>query len=98
MKKRRKERDTSQIEDECLACLAFIAYRTRRTTKRELCKVLAVTTRLTDDTEDEKRSGWWEYKFSNMHFAFKPLEGRVINGVLLEPSATGRCPPVVPAL
>jgi 5-methylcytosine-specific restriction endonuclease McrA len=88
MKRRRKERDISQIEDECLACLAFIAYRTRRTTKRELCKVLAVTTRLTDDTEDEKRSGWWEYKFSNMHFAFKPLEGRVINGILLEPSAT----------
>lgn len=82
MNARRKERKVSQIEDECLACLAFFAYRTKRTTKKELCRVLALTTRLTEDTEDSKRSVWWNYKFSNMHFAFKSLEGKILKGVL----------------
>jgi 5-methylcytosine-specific restriction endonuclease McrA len=86
MNARRRERKVSQIEDECLACLAFFAYRTKRATKKELCRVLALTTRLTEDTEDSKRAGWWEFKFSNTHFAFKPLEGKMINGILFEPS------------
>lgn len=74
MKRRRKERDATLIEDECLACLAFFAYRTERTTRPELVKALALSTRLDEPTKGS-REGWWKFKFDNIHFAFKSLEG-----------------------
>jgi len=78
--KRKKVRDASLIQDECLACLAFFAYRTERTTRSELVKILAQTTRLDEPTKKESREGWWKFKFDNMHFAFKQLEGESIRG------------------
>jgi hypothetical protein len=73
--KRKKARNPSLIQDECLACLAFFAYRTERITRKELVKVLAQTTRLDEPTKKDSRENWWKFKFDNIHFAFKSLEG-----------------------
>jgi len=79
MKRRRKERSITLIEDECLACLAFFAYRTERTTRDALVESLAKTTRL-DEKCKGTREGWWEFKFDNMHYAFKSSEGTTVRG------------------
>lgn len=88
MKRRRKERDATQIEDECLACLAFFAYRTERTTRPALVKALALSTRLDEPTKGS-REGWWKFKFDNIHFAFKPLEGTDVRGHVLAKTKKG---------
>ena len=88
--KRKKDGDITQIEDDCLAVLAFIAYRLHKNIpKKRLCDVLGQTTRLDEDTKTQiKRAGWWEFKFSNMHFAFKRSEGMEIQGLVLEQTNT----------
>lgn len=78
-KPRRKKRSLTLIEDECLACLAFFAYSTGRTTREALVESLALTTRL-DEKCKGTREGWWEFKFDNMHYAFKSSEGTEIRG------------------
>lgn len=88
MKKRRKERDATLIEDECLACLAFFAYRIERTTRPELVKALALSTRLDEPTKGS-REGWWKFKFDNIHFAFKSLEGKEVRGRSLTKTEKG---------
>ncbi len=80
MKRSRKIRDVSLIEDECLACLAFFAYRTERTTRSEL--VEAMSTRLDEPTKGS-REGWRKFKFDNIHFAFKKMEGTDVQGDLM---------------
>ena len=87
--KRKKAGDPSLIEDECLACLAFFAYRTERTARNELVKILAQTTRLNEPTERESREGWWKFKFDNMHFAFKQLEGENVRGTVMTKTDKG---------
>ena len=89
MKKSRKERDPSLIEDECLACLGFFAYRTDRTTRKALVESLAVATRLNEPTKPDSREGWWKFKFDNIHFAFKEQEGKKVRGKLLTETAKG---------
>jgi hypothetical protein len=88
MKIRRKERDATLIEDECLACLAFFAYRTERTTRPSLVKALALSTRLDEPTKGS-REGWWKFKFDNIHFAFKSLEGKDVRGCVLSKTDKG---------
>ena len=87
--KRKKARNPSLIQDECLACLAFFAYRTERITRKELVKVLAQTTRLDEPTKKDKREKWWKFKFDNIHFAFKSLEGENIRGRVLKNTQKG---------
>lgn len=91
MKRSRKIRDVSLIEDECLACLAFFAYRTERTTRPELVKALALATRLDEPTKGS-REGWWKFKFDNIHFAFKKMEGTEIRGRRLSKTDKGGAP------
>ena len=88
MKRRRKERSITLIEDECLACLAFFAYRTERTTRPELVKALALATRLDEPTKGS-REGWWKFKFDNIHFAFKEMEGTDVRGHLMSKTTKG---------
>ena len=88
MKRRRKERSITLIEDECLACLAFFAYRTERTTRPKLVKALALTTRLDEPTKGS-REGWWKFKFDNIHFAAKSLEGKAVRGSVLSKTTKG---------
>jgi hypothetical protein len=80
MKRKQKVRDVSLIEDECLACLGFFAYRTKRTSRPELVKALALATRLDEPTESHKRKGWWEFRFDNIHYAFRKMEGTEVRG------------------
>lgn len=87
--KQKKGRSVSLIQDECLACLAFFAYRTERATRTELVKILAKTTRLDEPTEKESREGWWIFKFDNMHFAFKELEGENVRGIVMTKTDKG---------
>ena len=82
MKRRRKERSITLIEDECLACLAFFAYSTERTTRDVLIKALALVTRLNEPSKGD-REGWWEFKFDNIHYAFKQSEGTEVRGRIL---------------
>lgn len=91
MKRRRKERSITLIEDECLACLAFFAYRTERTTRPELVKALAMVTRLDEPTKGS-REGWWKFKFDNIHFAFKSMEGKEVRGRSLAMTDKGGAP------
>ncbi len=79
------------IEDECLACLAFFAYRTERTTRPELVKALALATRLNEPTKGS-REGWWKFKFDNIHFAFKKMEGTEVRGRRLTKTDKGGAP------
>ncbi len=88
MKRRRKERSITLIEDECLACLAFFAYRTERATRPELVRALALSTRLDEPTKGS-REGWWKFKFDNIHFAFKSLEGKTVRGHILSKTSKG---------
>ena len=91
MKRRRKERSITLIEDECLACLAFFAYRTERTTRPELVNALALATRLDEHTKGS-REGWWKFKFDNIHFAFKSMEGGEVRGRSLAKTEKGGAP------
>jgi hypothetical protein len=88
MKRRRKGRSITLIEDECLACLAFFAYRTERATRQELVRALALSTRLDEPTKGS-REGWWKFKFDNIHFAFKSLEGKAVRGHILSKTSKG---------
>lgn len=88
MKRRRKERDASLIEDECLACLSFFAYRTERAKRPALVKALALSTRLDEPTKGS-REGWWKFKFDNIHYAFKSLEGVDVRGHVLSKTTKG---------
>jgi hypothetical protein len=83
MKSKRQERDPAQIEDECLACLAFFAYRTKRTNRSTLIKALAWCTRL-DAKVKGSRETWWKFKLDNIHYAFKELEGKEFHGYFLD--------------
>ncbi len=79
MKLKKKVRDVSLIEDECLACLGFFAYRTGRVERKDLVDAFALTTRLDEPTKGS-REGWWKFKFDNIHFAFKKMEGTDVRG------------------
>ena len=78
----------SLIEDECLACLGFFAYRTDRADRSDLVKAFAVATRLDEPTKGS-REGWWKFKFDNIHFAFKELEGGEVRGRRLSKTTKG---------
>lgn len=91
MKRRVKERDPSLVEDECLACLGFFAYRTERVARAALVKAFAVATRL-DEPAKGSREGWWKFKFDNIHFAFKELEGTEVRGRSLSRTDKGGAP------
>jgi len=82
MKLKHQKRAPSQIEDECLACLAFFAYRTNRTSRSALVKALALCTRL-DESAKGSREGWWKFKFDNIHYTFKDFEGKEVHGCVL---------------
>jgi hypothetical protein len=73
-----RKRKQSLIEDECLACLGYFAYATRRTTRKRLTMAFARSTRL-DQESKGSREGWWQFKFDNIHCAFKELEGKRIH-------------------
>jgi len=86
--KRKKVRDASLIQDECLACLGFYAYRTERVTRDELINTFSISTRL-DEFVKGSRKNWWKFKFDNIHYAFKPLEGQEVRGKLLAKTTKG---------
>lgn len=88
MKRSRKVRDVSLIEDECLACLGLFAYRTDRADRSDLVKAFALATRLDEPTKGS-REGWWKFKFDNIHFAFKELEGGEVRGRRLSKTSKG---------
>lgn len=74
----KQKRKQTLIEDECLACLGYFAYATGRTTKKRLAKAFAACTRL-DQESKGSREGWWQFKFDNIHCAFKDLEGKRVH-------------------
>ena len=80
MAKKRKPRAITLIEDECLACLAYFAYRTDRVERKELVAAFVKATRLDEPTEAPKRKGWWTLRFDNVHCAFKKHEGTEVRG------------------
>ena len=88
MKRKQKVRDKSLIEDECLACLGFFAYRTGRVERKDLVTAFARTTRLDEPTKGS-REGWWKFKFDNIHFAFKEMEGTDVRGHLMSKTTKG---------
>jgi len=88
MKRKQKVRDKSLIEDECLACLGFFAYRTGRVERKDLVAAFALTTRLDEPTKGS-REGWWKFKFDNIHFAFKKMEGADVRGHLMSKTNKG---------
>ena len=88
MKRKQKVRDKSLIEDECLACLGFFAYRTGRVERKDLVTAFARTTRLDEPTKGS-REGWWKFKFDNIHFAFKEMEGNDVRGHLMSKTTKG---------
>ncbi len=83
MKQKRTERAINLIEDECLACLGFFAYRTERAKREDLVESFAMTTRRDEPTAAEKRKGWWGFRFDNVHYAFKSMEGTKVRGHML---------------
>lgn len=83
-----KERKRSLVEDECLACLGYYAYATGRTTRAELVKAFAACTRQDEPTKGS-RAGWWIFKFDNIHYAFKLMEGSVVRGIRLPVTKKG---------
>ena len=74
-----KQRKPSLVQDECLACLGYFAYATGRTTRAKLVKAFAACTRL-NEVSNGSREGWWKFKFDNIHYAFKSLEGQSVRG------------------
>jgi hypothetical protein len=88
MKRKQKVRDVSLIEDECLACLGFFAYRTGRAERKDLVEAFALSTRLDEPTKGD-REGWWKFKFDNIHFAFKQMEGSDVRGRRLSETTKG---------
>lgn len=88
MKRKQKVRDVSLIEDECLACLGFFAYRTERVERKDLVTAFALATRLDEPTKGS-REGWWKFKFDNIHFAFKKMEGSEVRGHRLSETTKG---------
>lgn len=52
MSRTRKVRDVSLIEDECLACLGFLAYRTERVERKDLVTAFVLATRLDEPNKD----------------------------------------------
>lgn len=88
MKPKKKVRDVSLNEDECLACLGFFAYRTGRVERKDLVAAFALTTRLNEPTKGS-REGWWKFKFDNIHFAFKKMEGTDVRGHLMSKTNKG---------
>lgn len=86
-----KQRKPSLVEDECLACLGYFAYATGRTTRQALVKAFALCTRLDEPTKGS-REGWWKFKFDNIHYAFKSLEGGVVHGRELAKTKKGGAP------
>jgi hypothetical protein len=80
MAKKRKPRAITLIEDECLACLAYFAYRTDRVERKVLVAAFVEATRLDEPTEAPKRKGWWNLRLDNVHCAFKKHEGTVVRG------------------
>ena len=77
---KRKPRAITLIEDECLACLAYFAYRTDRVERKELVAAFVKATRLDEPTEAPKRKGWWTLRLDNVHCAFKKHEGTEVRG------------------
>jgi len=91
MKGKQKVRGVSLIEDECLACLGFFAYRTERAERKDLVTAFALATRLDEPTKGS-REGWWKFKFDNIHFAFKKMEGSDVRGHRLSKTTKGGAP------
>ena len=83
-----KQRKPSLVQDECLACLGYYAYATGRTSRAKLVKAFAASTRL-DEPSKGSREGWWKFKFDNIHYAFKLMEGSVIRGMRLPVTKKG---------
>jgi len=80
MKRKKSSGSITLIEDECLACLGFFAYRTERAKREDLVDVFVKVTRLNEPTESHKRKGWWEFRFDNIHYAFRKMEGTEVRG------------------
>jgi hypothetical protein len=68
--------------------LGFFAYRTGRVDRKQLVAAFALATRLDEPTKGS-REGWWKFKFDNIHFAFKSLEGKAVRGHVLSKTSKG---------